>query len=450
MLRKSTSIRIAPAPLHSKASRPSLVPVEIRAATKLQARARASKARAAFQARIRDRQARLVFFSYPIVVASVVDIVGNTVVLDKIDRGELDQQWILFSLLFTVPSVLVLVTDMRRQNRPRFSLGHAIFLVSVLYRACTKAARIDGYIWDELTEALEPYRNLTEATSGSFESDIDLVATAVPLLTMCFHLAIFIGVTALGKMSLNLVATTNACPHLLFPFQFFDFVFLYSFFSLRSMNLPLESSWIAQQILLQVNIVFRNSGTTDALTKRYMSGFFRFLTGGLAFNKTATLRGADPTQDPLLRLQYLARLGWQYDLADVAALISTPSVVSIFVWRDGVYHIDGTTMVIRPCDLRNVWIRFGVLMCIKPAASLLAREWLRSKMRKTLLGKKTMHGTSQLAAKIMAERKMVAGGSATCGDEKVQEAFSKVYVEEELVAIQKELEQTKLPLRLGR
>ena len=178
----------------------------------------------------------------------------------------------------------------------------------------------------------------------------------------------------------------------------------------------------------------RNSGTTDALTKKYMGSFFEFCSPS-----RKNLKVSDPTNDPLLRLQYLARIGWQYDLADVAALIVTPSIVSLFVWRDSFYSLDGTTILVRTCDLKNVWIRFIILLFIKPAASYFARSWIRIKMRRTLLGKKTMHGTSQLAAKIMAERKLVAGGGAKAGDAKVEEAFAKVYVAEELLAVKDEV-----------
>ena len=245
------------------------------------------------------------------------------------------------------------------------------------------------------------------------------------------HLSLFIGVTAIGKISLNLVATTNACPHLIFPFQFFDFAFLYSFFSLRSIEYPVTSTWIAQQLLLQVNIVARNSGFTDAMTKRHVGRFYRLLSGG-----SASLSGNDHANDPLLRLQYLARLGLQYDLADVAALLVTPSIVTLFVWRDGFFSFDQAPFVVRACDLGRLWLRFGLLLVIKPAASTLARQILRRTMRRTLLGMRTMHGVSQLAAKIMAERALT-GGKAS--DAKVQQAFATVYVEEELMAVRGEL-----------
>ena len=59
-------------------------------------------------------------------------------------------------------------------------------------------------------------------------------------------------------------------------------------------------------------------------------------------------------------------------------------------------------------------------------------------MRSTLLGKKTMHGTSQIAAKMIAMRKMrVQGMQGGNMDEKVQAHFD--FKEEEMAAMQKEL-----------
>jgi hypothetical protein len=93
---------------------------------------------------------------------------------------------------------------------------------------------------------------------------------------------------------------------------------------------------------------------------------------------------------------------------------------------------------VRPCELRNVWARYAVLLCIKPAASWIARVWLRAKMRSTLLGKNTMHGTSQIAAKIIAMRKLrVQGMQGGNMDEKVQSHFD--FKEEEMAAMQEEL-----------
>jgi len=148
-------------------------------------------------------------------------------------------------------------------------------------------------------------------------------------------------------------------------------------------------------------------------------------------------------------LQYLARITIQYDLADLAALLLTPSIITLFVWRDGWFTLEGTGILVRPCDLDNLWIRFAILLCVKPAASLIARSWLRAKMRKTLLGKRTMHGTSQLAARIIASRKIVAkdkDGNEVGSDVQLQREFN--LVEEHLAAVREDLSLSGLDFNL--
>ena len=511
----------------------------LEAATRLQCKFRQRKARRRMRAELADRKRRLLFFSWPIFVASMFDLVANTVVEHLIYWGQLGEMWYLYSILFIVPSMVICVRDLRLENRPRFSIAHGMFLIIVLYRVALKAALIDIYVEYYLTIAFteieagvgqlaeltseglhmadtsnshfnmsSDHFNSSSSSSGLYpvpKGEGTLVQTFVPLLTMIVHLSIFIMVTSFGKLSLELVATSNACAHLLFPFQFFDFVFLYSFFTLRSMGTPLTSSWVLQQIvlqvprpllslpptsltslsspqlilgppflLLQINIVLRNSGTTEVLVARCGLGnrIFNFLLGKKTKDK---LKNFDPNKDPLIRLQYLARIGWQFDLADVCALLIVPTVVSVMIWRQGFYSLEGSTILVRragpsrirprpscaphilpaililalllscslfaqvrPCELRNVWARFAVLLCIKPAASWIARAWLRAKMRSTLLGKKTMHGTSQIAAKMIAMRKMrVQGMQGGNMDEKVQAHFD--FKEEEMAAMQKEL-----------
>jgi len=158
----------------------------------------------------------------------------------------------------------------------------------------------------------------------------------------------------------------------------------------------------------------------------------------LCRRRKENLKGINPHTDPLVRLQYIARLGWQYDLADVAALLATPTIVSFLVFRDGFFTIQYSGILVLPCHLRNVWIRFAILLVIKPGASWLARTWLRMRMVKCFLGKKTLHGTSRIAAKIMAERKLVSHGNDSNLDSKVLEAFSKDFTEDEIKAVQDE------------
>ena len=209
-------------------------------------------------------------------------------------------------------------------------------------------------------------------------------------------------------ISLQMVATRNACSHLLFPFQFFDLAFLYAFFSIRTATSPPTLSWVVQQLLLQINIVLRNSGYAHALVRLYIAPVLVPLIGGAVAHG---LTERDPYEDPLFTLQYLARLAVQYDLADITALLTVHSVVSIFVWRDGFFSMQGTSIIIRPCDLPYVWMRCGLLMMIKPAASSVARAILKRKMRKTLIGKKTIHGVSAIVSKQLQRQKIAKVGS---------------------------------------
>jgi len=137
----------------------------------------------------------------------------------------------------------------------------------------------------------------------------------------------------------------------------------------------------------------------------------------------------------------------QYDLADVAALLLVPTLISLFVWRDGWFTLQGTGILVRRCDLPFLWQRHAVLLVIKPAASMIARAILSRHMRKTLLGKKTIHGVSKLAAELMASRKVLGSkGTLVQEDEKVHARFE--LVEEQLELVSRELSITNLNYKL--
>ena len=267
---------------------------------------------------------------------------------------------------------------------------------------------------------------------------------------MCGHFAIFLFVTAVGKMSLTLVSTNHASLHLLFPFQMFDFLFLYSFFTVRSVKYEVNWLTVLTQIALQVNIIGRNSGYTDAFVRRYLRYIVPCLLG------EAQLRKSDPNDDPLFRLQSIARMSIQYDLADLTSIILTPSIITMFVWRDGWFTLEGSGILIESCELPQLWLRFLMLLCIKPVAAWLARHILITDMRKTLLGKATMHGTSAIAAGIIAskrihkEKKERKAGETdfTEAEAAVQAKFG--YSEDELMAVREDLTLTDINFRLLR
>ena len=137
------------------------------------------------------------------------------------------------------------------------------------------------------------------------------------------------------------------------------------------------------QLLTQLNVILRNSGTLEALTRRL---------GRKLAKRWARLRSREPSgrtytaaHDPIFRLQFLARLGIQSDFADLAALLLTPSIVTAFVWRDGRFALEGTEIEVLPSELSNVWLRFAILLVIRLAASTVARLWLERNMGRVMM-----------------------------------------------------------------
>jgi len=421
-----------------------------RAATKLQSKCRMRRARRKVAAELADRKRRLTHISMPILLATIFALISETVIYHLIAQQAIYRIWHIYSLIFLVPSFYFCFQDLTSEDRPRFSLAHGFFLIAVVYRLNFRMAFIDVIIWDSIHEALtdlDGYFALASNTTAvaiaanttlidveevTLRAAVGPATTLTPMIVMVIHIFLFTIVTGFGKSSLNLVASPNTCPHLLFPFQFFDACFNYSFFNMRTIDTALDSSWIILQVVLQIYIVIRDSGTLEALLKKYLKNTFNLLTCQVATDK---LKEFDPNEDPLIRLQFLARIGWQFSIADVAALIATPAMVTFLVWRNGYYSFQDTTILIRPCELHNVWIRFAILLFIKPAGTALARWWLRLKMRTTLLGKRTMHGTSRIAAKIIAERAMRKGQGDI--DDAVRANFD--YKEEEMAAVKEEI-----------
>ena len=377
----------------------------LRAATKLQTRFRMRQARKRFKHELQARAEYLAKFDLPIFLATLIDIFGSNLVLVLVRRGRLPTEWNLYSIFFTIPSIIVAFLDLRRPKPPRFSLSHCIFLVAVLYRLALRAATIDRQIYLYLLGVRPEDCDVFESTNTTSSritgyacsvSHDSWESTWVPLITMVCHFVIFITVTAMGKLSLTMVATKNAATHLLFPFQMFDYLFLYAFFSLRWASSGVQMNWLAQQLLMQIFFVMRNAGINAAMGRQVARLF------GIV-----RLKKQDPNDDPLFRLQNFARIGIQFDLADVTALILTPAFVSFVVSRDGWFTMEDSGILVTRCDLPNMWLRFIALLIIKPTFSTLARLILMRAMRKTLLGKSTIHGTSTIAAGILASKQLV-------------------------------------------
>ena len=310
---------------------------------------------------------------------------------------------------------------------------------------------MDIVIWATLEAQLARY-------STSVIGDKLNLATLVPLVAMIAHFAIFSVVTLLGSLTLRLASVRHACVHLMFFFQFFDALFLYVLFNLRAASHSITPTWALMQVLMQVWVVLRNSGTNDALLSMLDSKSGALVALLTCTDHVAGFREADPLRDPLYRLQYLARLAVQADLADLCAIVLTPTAVAFFVWRDGWFTLEGTGILVRHCDLPQVFARFGLLLLLKPLGATLARCLMIRKMRKTLLGKKTLHGRSLVASKAIAHRRTVrssmadASGGAGAGvggalDEQRQQR-ELALTEEELLSVHDELLLSVLDFRI--
>lgn len=167
-------------------------------------------------------------------------------------------------------------------------------------------------------------------------------------------------------------------------------------------------TFLLQQLFMQIVVFLRQSGTTDALIDQAMDNILFPLLHALKLSefKYNVVKQTDQLADPVYVLQSIARKSIQFDIAQVTALILTPIVISFFTWRDGVFTLEGTGILVHHCNLRLIWIRFLVLLCFYPIGSSLGRWLLEHKMRTTLLGKPTLHGTSRVIGKMRQEARI--------------------------------------------
>ena len=123
-------------------------------------------------------------------------------------------------------------------------------------------------------------------------------------------------------------------------------------------------------------------------------------------------------------------------------------IAAFFVLRDGWFTLEGTGILVRECDLPYIWGRFGTLLLIKPIGSLLARWYLIVKMRKTLLGKRTIHGRSQVATNAIAHQKTLRMAGAFNQLDEGKQQRNLHLTEEELASVENELLMSALNFRI--
>ena len=45
-----------------------------------------------------------------------------------------------------------------------------------------------------------------------------------------------------------------------------------------------------------------------------------------------------------------------------------------FIWRDGYFSIESTGILVRECDVPQMWLRFLILFLLKPFANFIAQQ----------------------------------------------------------------------------
>lgn len=332
------------------------------AAVKLQSAARRRMLQQRAKERLALRKRQLIGISYPILLALILMVIGDIAVEQATSLPGWLRGWSW--LLLLLPAVGVLA-DNRRGGMSRrlraglaFSMTHALFYAGYLLHLLFQLPRWVLWLW----KALE----------------------GLPIVANLCYFSTFILIHQFAQKTLALATFTNFFPHLLFPLHFFDLSLYYALVAAPLYTSePLGSTFLLSAFLLQLNIVLKNSGTYEGLASQ------------LRHNVLKVPR--DQSDDAILRLQFLARLAIQYDLADVSAMISVPTMLSLFAARDGYVTLEGSGILILTCDLPQLWLHFLLLLCIKPLSFFVARKILERKMARALLGKRTIHGTSALA-----------------------------------------------------
>ncbi|KAL1511499.1 hypothetical protein AB1Y20_006297 [Prymnesium parvum] len=375
---------------------PQLSSTVVTAAVHIQSRARVKKAKQHYTSQLNERRRQLRAFSWPIVVVAWIELIG-TLACAHFRLNEPDS-WstlnIFFRLfwwvIFMLPSIGMLIFD-KFVMKIKFSLAHGFYFAASLYRTCYHIGYFDADLINYL--AINGWGTDTRVTFVSV------------LHIMCFALLIMF-----AKLALGCVAMKDTFSQLLFPFQFFDLTFLYVFFSLRSFVASTNTLWVVNTVLLQGHLIARNSGTYWGI----------FLSCARCVLRACGKRNPldNIHTDPAIKIQFLARVAIQYDIADMAAIVFAPTLVTLFVWRDGVFTLQDSGILVTECRLGNMWLRFFILALVKPMASYIAYLIMRNRMALTLLGKTTLLGKSRLVERLklnIPQRRSASEGKSPVG-----------------------------------
>ncbi|KOO34897.1 hypothetical protein Ctob_010958, partial [Chrysochromulina tobinii] len=336
------------------------------------------------------RRGRLTAFETPIFMTTIFWMMAMAITehywfLPVSDQVIPMNPWLYWSswLVYLLPSIAVLLYDSRPETHPpQYSINYALFFVSVLYRVCARVASFDVFSFARIVNAMGPGSTIAPA-----------FGSLVHIITV--NLLMYFGTTCL-----KFVAPPNTMPIFLFPFMVLQYVLNNAIFNLNNMRVAVDPSWVLIQCVTQINTIMTVSGSTSALLQRGTDWVLSKI--GLK----QRMLGSDPANDPIFKLQFIARLSVQFDIAIYCSGIVVPSIVSFFVWRDGYYTLEEleNVVLITPCELPTMWIRFAIMWALQVGALSLTRALLARQMRRALLGKACMHGNSSLAAEIQAAR----------------------------------------------
>ena len=90
----------------------------------------------------------------------------------------------------------------------------------------------------------------------------------------------------------------------------------------------------------------KNSGTWVALSTMVL--------------RNIGLQPKNVMDDPVIRVQYIARLSIQLNIADICASITVPLMITYFTLRDGLWVAPGSRVPVTPESLDNLWMRMAV------------------------------------------------------------------------------------------
>lgn len=409
----------------------------LKAIAKVQARFRSKQARRLFEQRAAGRMA----LEKPILLVAAIHFFGTRALEHAHGAFELDSGP-EFSFAFMmrtswiwllVPCLLILLRDFRRTPRPQFSMGHVAFIVVVLYRSTRHLAAFDVFIFDKL----ETFMLQGGSSAGYW---LALIENTIPSGYLV-HLILSSSLLVTTKLSVRLVAAANTRPHFLYPLQFFEYCFVLVFYSLRTLQTGVTLTFVVSQVAVHLFLFLRDTQLIKCVAPAIVKPIQARCERLLKLNRNRNLKEVDTDNDPLFTLQYAAALAMQYEFASTCAVITSVLLIAFFMWRDGFFTLQNSSLLVRTCDVPLVLARYGIILGCKMITNACTRCYLARVMRKTLLGKRTVHGESPLASEILASRALNKNLSVSeVGDQRMELHLStKIKNQAQMAAVKKEL-----------